>query len=95
MDWLDLLAVQGTRKSLLQHHSSKAYAKKRAQLFTVLATREAGKDQKQKKRVAEGEMVRWHHQLSGHEFEQTLGDSEGQESLVCFSPWGHRESDTT
>ena len=64
-------------------------------LFTVLATREAGKDQKQKKRVAEGEMVRWHHQLSGHEFEQTLGDSEGQESLVCFSPWGHRESDTT
>ena len=36
MDWLDLLAVQGTRKSLLQHHSSKAYAKKRAQLFTVL-----------------------------------------------------------
>ena len=40
-------------------------------------------------------MVRQHHQLNGREFEQTLGDSEGQESLVCFSPWGHRESDTT
>ena len=32
-------------------------------------------------------MVGWHHRLSGHEFEQTLGDSEGQGSLVCCSPW--------
>ena len=40
-------------------------------------------------------MVGWHHRLSGHEFEQTLGDSEGQGDLVCCSPWGHRESDTT
>ena len=40
-------------------------------------------------------MVGWHHQLSGHELEQTLGDSEGQESLACCSPWGCRESDTT
>ena len=40
-------------------------------------------------------MVEWHHRLNGHEFEQTLGDSEGQESLVCYSPWGHKESDTT
>ena len=40
-------------------------------------------------------MVGWHHKLSGHEFEQTLGDSEGQGSLVCCSPWGHKESDTT
>ena len=37
----------------------------------------------------------WHHRLNGHEFEQTLGDSEGQGSLVCCSPWGHKESDTT
>ena len=36
-----------------------------------------------KKRAAEDEMVRWHHQLKGHEFEQTLGDGEGQVSLVC------------
>ena len=35
-------------------------------------------------------MVRWHHRLNGHEFEQTLGDSEGQGSLVCCSPWGRR-----
>ena len=33
--------------------------------------------------------------LNGHEFEQTLGDSEGQGSLACCSPWGHKESDTT
>ena len=39
-------------------------------------------------------MVRWHHQLDGHEFEQILGDSEGQEGLVCCSPWGLKESDT-
>ena len=43
----------------------------------------------------EEEMVRQHHQLSGHEFEQTLGDSEGQRLLVCCSPWGHRESEMT
>ena len=39
-------------------------------------------------------MVGWHHRLNGHEFEQPLGDGEGQGSLVCCSPWGHRESDT-
>ena len=41
------------------------------------------------------EMIGWHHQLKGLEFEQTLGDSEGQESLACCSPWGCKESDTT
>ena len=40
-------------------------------------------------------MARWHHQLNRHEFEQTLGDSEGQGSLVCRSQWGHKELDTT
>ena len=35
-------------------------------------------------------MVGWRHQLSGHEFEQATGDGEGQESLACCSPWGHR-----
>ena len=39
--------------------------------------------------------VRQHHQLSGQELEQTLGDSEGQGSLACYSPWSHKESDTT
>ena len=40
-------------------------------------------------------MVRQHHQLNGHEFEQTPGDSKGQGSLVCCSPWGHKELDMT
>ena len=43
----------------------------------------------------ENNRVGWHHWLSGHGFEQTLGDSEGQGSLVCCSSWGHKESDTT
>ena len=47
-------------------------------------TTDAGKDWKQEK-VTEGEMVGWHHRLSGHEFEQTLKDSEGQGSLACCS----------
>ena len=49
----------------------------------------------EEKGMTEDEMVGWHHLLSGHEFEQTPGDGEGQESLVCFSPWGHKESNTT
>ena len=57
---------------------------------------DAGKDWKQEKeRVTENEMIGWHHQLNGHEFEQTLGDSEGQESLACCSPRGRKELDTT
>ena len=57
---------------------------------------DAGKDWRQKaKGAAESEMVGWHHQLNGHEFEQTPGDSEGQGSLAYCSPWGHKESDMT
>ena len=40
-------------------------------------------------------MVGWHYQLNGDEFEQTPGNGEGQGSLACCSPWGHKESDTT
>ena len=40
-------------------------------------------------------MVGWYHRFNGHEFEQTLGDGEGQGSMECCSPWGHKESDTT
>ena len=43
--------------------------------------------------MTEDQMVGWHHLLNGHEFEQTPGDSEGQRSLVCCSPWGHKELD--
>ena len=45
--------------------------------------------------MTEDEMVGWHHQLNGHEFEETPGDGKGQGSLVCCSPWGHKESDMT
>ena len=45
--------------------------------------------------MTEDEMVGCHRQLSIHEFEQTLGDGEGQRSLSCCSPWGPKESDTT
>ena len=55
---------------------------------------DAGKDWRQKeKEMAEDEMVKWYHRLTGHDFEQTLGDSEGQGSLMCCSPCRHRESD--
>ena len=40
-------------------------------------------------------MVGWHHRLKGHEFEYTLGVGDGQGGLVCCSPWGRKESDTT
>ena len=43
--------------------------------------------------TTEGEMVGWHPLLNGREFEQTPGDSEGQGSLACCSPWGCKESD--
>ena len=45
--------------------------------------------------MTEDKMVGWHHQFDGRELEQTLGDSEGQGSLAFYSPWGHKESDTT
>ena len=45
--------------------------------------------------MTEGEMIGWHHQLNGHEFEQALGVDDGQGGLVCYSPWGHKESNMT
>ena len=46
------------------------------------------------KGMTEDEMVGWHQWLNGHEFEQALGDCEGQGSLVCCNPWGCKKSDT-
>ena len=45
--------------------------------------------------MTENEMVGCHHRLNGHEFEQALGDGEGQGNLACCSPWGRTESGTT
>ena len=57
---------------------------------------DAGKDWgKEEKGTTEDKMVGWHHRLNGHEFKQTPGDGEGQESLASCSPWGSKESDTT
>ena len=50
---------------------------------------------REEKGTTEYEMVEWHHRLNGHECEQASGDGEGQGSLVCCSPWGHKESDMT
>ena len=47
------------------------------------------------KGITEDEMVGWHHQLDGQEFEQVPGVDDGQGSLACCSPWGHKELDTT
>ena len=53
---------------------------------------DAGKDWRQEEKgMTEDEMVGWHHRLNGHEFEQALGDGEGQGSLVCCSSWGCKE----
>ena len=57
---------------------------------------DAGKDWRQKEKgVAEDEMVRYNHWPNKHESEQTLGDSNGQRSLACCIPWGHKELDMT
>ena len=45
--------------------------------------------------MTEDEIVSWHHQLDGHEFEQDSGVVDGQGSLACYSPWSGKESDTT
>ena len=49
----------------------------------------------EEKGTTEDEMFGWPHQLDGHEFEQPTGVGDGQVSLLCCSPWGHKESDTT
>ena len=57
---------------------------------------DAGRDWGQEEKgTRENEMVRWHHQLNEHESEQTPGDSERQGSMVCHSPWGCKELETT
>ena len=55
----------------------------------------AGKDWQQEKGVSEDELVGWHHWLNGHEFEKTMGDSEGHRSLARCHSWGYKESDMT
>ena len=56
---------------------------------------DAGKDWRLEKGTTEDEMVRWYHQVNGHEFGQTLGIGNGQGGLVCCSSWGRKELATT
>ena len=57
---------------------------------------DAGKHWRQEEKgMTEDEIVGWHHQLNGHEFEQAPGVGDGQGSLACCSPWGHKDSYTT
>ena len=57
---------------------------------------DAGKDwRKEEKGMTEDEMVGWHHQFDGHEYEQAAGIGAGQGCLVFYNPWGHKESDMT
>ena len=94
---------QSWRKSVLSIHWKDCSLMLKLQYFLpdtksqlIGEAPDAGKDCRQKeKAVAEDEMVTEHHWLTGHDFEQTLGDSGGQRSLTCWSPWGHKESDTT
>ena len=63
--------------------------------LTHLKYPDAGQDWRQEEKgMAEDEMAGWQHRFDGHEFEQTPGDSEGLGSLVCYSPWRCKESDT-
>ena len=92
IDWFDLL--------IKSHKCSLEYS-----LFMMHLMRKAdfiGKDSddgkdwgQEEKGTTEDEIVGWHHHLNGCESEQTPGDSEGQGSLECCSPWGRKESDAT
>ena len=67
-----------------------------AKSWLILKDPEPGEDWRQgEKGTTEDEMVGWHHRLNGRELEWTPGVGDGQGGLVCCSPWGHKESDTT
>ena len=100
-DSWESLGQQGDQTSLILKEINPEYSVERLMLklhyFGHLKRRadsleasDAGKDWRQEKETTVDEMVGWHHWLNGHEFEQALGVGEGQGSLVCCSPWGHR-----
>ena len=60
---------------------------------TLMLGRTEGRGRRERQRMRW--LVGWHHQINGHEFEQTPGDGEEQGSLVCCGPWSHKELDTT
>ena len=69
---------------------------RRLQNWLIGKDPDAGKDWRQEEKgMTEDEMVGWHHRLDRQEFEQAPGVGDGQRSLACRSPWGHKESDMT
>ena len=67
-----------------------------AKNWLIVKDLDAGKDWRQEEKgTTEDEMIRWHHQLNGHEFEQAPGVADGQGSLASCSPWGRKELDMT
>ena len=62
---------------------------------TLMLRKIEGRRRRLRMFITEDEMVGWLHQLYGHEFEKALGHGEGQGSLACCSPWGHKELGTT
>ena len=108
--WFWTVALEKTLESPLNHKEIQPVNSKENQAWIFIERTNAealilwppdakrwliGKDRRQEKEATEDKMVRWHHWLNGHEFEQTLGGSEGQGSLACCSPWGHKELDMT
>ena len=99
--WRRLLRVPWTAKrsnqSILKEINSEySFEGLMLKLKLLRKDPDAGKDWRQEeKQTTEDEIVGWHHQLNGHEFEQALEDGEGQGSLVCWNPCGYKELDTT
>ena len=98
--WTARRSNQSLLKEICPEYSLEGLMLKlKLQYFDLLMQRadsDAGKDWKQEEKgTTEDEMVGWHHQLCGHEFEQAPGVGDGQGSLACCSPWGRKEADTT
>ena len=107
-DSLESLGQQGDQTSLLQrkstlniYWSTEAEAEVPILWLSDVKSRLTGKDPdagkdwgQEEEGVTEDEMIRWHHRLNQHEFEQTQGDGEGWGNLACCSPWDCKEADT-
>ena len=97
-DWTQVSCIAGRRFNLWASREApvRKYKKKKKKKKKERKDPDAEKEWRQEvKCMTEDEMVGWYHWFNGHEFEQTLGVGEGQGSLVCYSPRGHKDSDIT
>ena len=96
VSWTARWSNQSILKDISPEYSLKGLMLKlKLQCFGHLMWRtdpDAGKYWRQEKRMTEDEMVGWHHQFDEHEYVQALVVSDGQGSLACYSPWGHRKA---